>query len=197
MAVEIPGFGDKYSNYVRQLELENADIDYQDFRFSFVESDQYVVACTHSEERDGLSNELLFYRHARKFDEIVRCANALLTIDYTDILAHSILSDAYKAVGEGKNATKHSRIRTGLVQSIIDSGDGITSISAFKVIKLWEEFFVLELLGARLVQHHTEPLQDVCDIVEVEIRGSRSTVYFDISRILAGYEKLRSATNTA
>ena len=165
MAVEIPGFGDKYSNYVRLLEMENADIDYQDFRFSFVESDQYVVACTHSEERDGLSNELLFYRHARKFDEIVRCANALLTIDYTDILAHSILSDAYKAVGEGKNATKHSRIRTGLVQSIIDSGDGITSISAFKVIKLWEEFFVLVLLGARLVQHHTEPLQDVCDIV--------------------------------
>jgi hypothetical protein len=36
--IEIPGFGDKYSKYVQQLEAGHLDIDYTDFRNSFLSS---------------------------------------------------------------------------------------------------------------------------------------------------------------
>ena len=39
-SVKIPTFDDKYSEYVKKLETGQTDIDYQDFRFSFTESEQ-------------------------------------------------------------------------------------------------------------------------------------------------------------
>lgn len=39
--IEIPGFKDKYSDYVRSLENGNLNIDFSDFRSSYLNSKQY------------------------------------------------------------------------------------------------------------------------------------------------------------
>jgi hypothetical protein len=39
--IEIPAFNDKYSKYVEQLERGELNIDYSDFRNSFLDSKQY------------------------------------------------------------------------------------------------------------------------------------------------------------
>ena len=40
--IEIPPFNDKYSEYVKQLENGKTDIDYVDFRNSFLDSKQFA-----------------------------------------------------------------------------------------------------------------------------------------------------------
>ena len=42
--VSIPSFNDKYSEFVKQLESGQIDINYKDFRESFIESDQFKIA---------------------------------------------------------------------------------------------------------------------------------------------------------
>lgn len=42
--LSIPEFNDKYCEYIKKLEAGQTDIDYQDFRYSFLESEQFKVA---------------------------------------------------------------------------------------------------------------------------------------------------------
>jgi hypothetical protein len=50
--IDIPTFNDKYSEFVKNLELGKTDIDYNAFRNSFLESKQYKIK-TKSEKKYG------------------------------------------------------------------------------------------------------------------------------------------------
>lgn len=54
----VPKFGDKYSECVEQLELGNTDINYKEFRESFIESAQFKIASSKSIEFKSMKKEL-------------------------------------------------------------------------------------------------------------------------------------------
>jgi hypothetical protein len=181
-AVRIPEHGDRYSELVRTLESGQLDIDYTEFRESLIESPQFLLAS----KLDSLKKEM--YEHMRKsrFDDVIRVAKEILSRDYTDMLAHKILQQTYKQTGDTLAQRKYHDIEFGLLHSILKSGDGKTCKTAWHVVQLDEEYFILDMQGAFLLK---QTLDNGCDEMKVKTDEGKKTYYFEVTKIFEGYNK--------
>ena len=187
--VEIPNFQDDYSKYVNKLEAGNLDIDYQDFRFSFLKSKQFLIAAENSLKLNSLENEMYSQMEKYNYDEIINIAKQMLSIDYTNMLAHKILRQTYKFIGDTANAAKYKTIQFGLLNSIVKKGDGQSCNTAWPVIQLSEEYFILKMIGARLLKQSIDNQGGICDKMRVEIDDVEKTYYFETSKIFERYQQ--------
>lgn len=188
--VIIPAFNDKFSGYVKKLEAGQTDIDYQDFRFSFIESEQFKVANVKSTELDSLKKEMYLQMNKSNYQELIKVTKQILSIDYTSMIAHKILRQTYKIVGDTINAAKYKTIQFGLLNSIVKNGDGKTCSTAWPVIQIEEEYFILEMIEAKLIQQSINNDGGLCDKMDVKVDGKKKTYYFETRKIFEGYKKL-------
>lgn len=188
--VIVPNFDDKFCNYVRQLEAGLTDIDYQDFRFSFIESEQFKIASNQSNELDSLKKEMYVQINQSNYPEIIKITKQMLSIDYTSMIAHKILRQTYKIIGDTIHAAKYKTIQFGLLNSIVKKGDGKTCETAWPVIQIEEEYFILEMLDAKLQKQSIDKMGGLCDKMEVKIDGNAKTYFFETSKVFEGYKKL-------
>jgi len=115
----------------------------------------------------------------------------MLSIDYTSMLAHKILRQTFKIIGDTLNAKKYKTIQFGLLYSITESGDGKSCKTAWHVIQVSEEYFMLQMLGAELKGQSIDNSGGLCDKMEVKTEeGEEKTYYFDTSKVFEGYKKL-------
>lgn len=191
MKVIIPDFKDKYSDYVKKLETSENDIDYQDFRFSFIESEQFKIANKKSTELDNLKKEMYAQMDKSNSQEIIKITKQILSIDYTDMLAHKILRQTYKIIGDTENEAKYKTIQFGLLNSIVKKGDGKTCATAWPIIQIEEEYFILKMLDVKLQKQSIDNKGGLCDKMDVKTEnGDQKTYYFETSRVFEGYKKL-------
>jgi hypothetical protein len=188
-AVAIPRYDDKYSKLVRQLEAGKTDTNYREFRESFLESEQFKVAANQKPDLDTLRKTMRGLMKKSKYAEIVGIAKKMLSIDYTDMEAHKILQQTYKILGDTPNQKKYHDIEFGLLKSIVKNGDGKSCQTAWPVIQVTEEYFVLDMLGAKLLQQGIDTNDGSCDRMEVQTDEGKKVYYFDISRVFQGYNK--------
>lgn len=126
----------------------------------------------------------------KKFAEIIDITKKMLSIDYTDMEAHKVLQQTYKRLGDTQNSKKYHNIEFGLLNSITKNGDGKTCETAWPVIQVNEEYFILEVLRARLQRQSIDNIGGMCDKMEVQTDKGESVVYyFDISRVFEGYKR--------
>lgn len=185
--VNTPDFNDKYSDYVKKLEMGENDIDYQDFRFSFIESEQFGIANKKSNELNSLKKEMYAQMDKSNSREIIKITKQILSIDYTDMLAHKILRQTYKIIGDTENEAKYKNIQFGLLNSIIKNGDGKTCATAWPVIQLEEEYFILKMLAAKQQKQSIDHQNGLCDRIEVKTEnGELKTYYFEVSKVFEG-----------
>lgn len=187
--IVLPDFGDKYSKYVQQLEAGQLDIDYQDFRFSFLKSQQFTVALEKSSEFGKLKKEMYKQMDSSNYQEVITLSQRLLSIDYTSLIAHKILRQTYKIVGDSVHAAKYKTIELGLFNSILDHGDGTSVKTAWPVIQIDEEYFILGMLGAKLKEQALIGGKKPCDRMTVTEDGEKKVYYFDVSKVFEGYMK--------
>jgi len=186
-----PMFNDKYSGLVEQLEAGNTAINYREFRESFIESKQFKIASTKLHETDSLKKEMYAQMNISNYPEIIKITKAMLSIDYTSMLAHKILRQTYKIIGDTLNAKKYKAIQFGLLYSITDSGNGQTCETAWHVVQINEEYFILQMLGAKLLKQSIDNSGGLCDKMEVKMEdGVEKTYYFETSKVFEGYKKL-------
>ena len=188
--VIIPNFNDKYCDYIKKLEAGKTDIDYQDFRFSFIESEQFKIANEKSKDLDSLKNAMYVQMDKSNYQEIIKITKQMLSIDYTSMIAHKILRQTYQIVGDTINAVKYKTIQFGLLTSIVKKGNGQSCSTAWPVIQINEEYFILEMLGAKLQKQSIYNKGGLCDKMEVKVDGKKKTYYFETSKVFEGYEKL-------
>lgn len=188
--VEVPTYSDKYSDYVKNLEAGQTDIDYQDFRYSFIESEQFKIASQKSSVLDSLKKEMYSKMDQSEYEEIIKITKQMLSIDYTSMTAHKILRQTYKILGDTANASKYKTIQFGLLYSIVKKGDGQTCETAWPVIQLSEEYFILEMVEAELKKQSVDNEGGLCDKMEVKVDSKKKTYYFETSKIFQGYKKL-------
>ncbi len=187
--ISIPPFHDKYSELVKQLEAGKTDINYREFRESFLESKQYEVAALQGEELAQLRASLPELMKQSDFAGIIRTTRKMLSIDYTDMLAHKILRQAYKLTGDAQNAQKYHDIEFGLLKSIVDNGDGKSCRTAWPVVKIDEEYFVLQMIGATIKAQSVATDGGICDKMEVVTENGEAVYYFGISKIFERMDK--------
>jgi hypothetical protein len=186
--VAIPPYGDKYSKLVRQLEAGETNINYREFRDSFLESEQFTVAAERKPDLDSLRKAMRELMKKAKYADIVEVAKKMLSIDYTDMEAHKVLQQTYKILEDASNQKRYHDIEFGLLNSIVRNGDGKTCQTAWPVIQVAEEYFILEMLAAKLLKQSVAS-GEACDRMEVQADGAQKVYYFEISKIIKGYNK--------
>ena len=192
-AVIVPEFSDKYSNYVKQLEAGQLDIDYQDFRFSFIESEQFRIAHKMANEFEVLKTEMYDLMSDKDFPAIITITKKMLSIDYTSLIAHKVLRQTYKAMGDTLNSKLYHDIQFGLLRSIISKGDGKTCGTAWPVIQRSEEYFIIEtVFNATLLKQSAVTEGGLCDKMEVKKAKKKGIYYFETSKVSLGNKKLRA-----
>jgi hypothetical protein len=187
--VAIPEYRDKYSDFVRQLEAGKTEIDYTEFRHSFLESEQFKMIANQTPDLKTLRGKLPELMKKSSYGEIIDVAKKMLSLDYTDMGAHKILQQTYKILGDTANAKKYHDIEFGLLNSVVKKGDGKTCRSGWPVIQVEEEYFILAMLNAKVRKQSIDNTGGVCDKMEVETPEGNTTYYFEISKVFEGYKK--------
>ena len=185
----VPNDDDKYSTYVQMLENGETDIDYQDFRFSFLESKQFVIASKKSKELSDLTKKMYAEMEKSNYGEVISITKQILSIDYTNMLAHKILRQTYEIIEDTDNVQKYKTIQFGLLHSIIDNGDGKTCETAWTVIQVSEEYFILNMLETKVLMQSIYNKKGFCDKIVAMVEGKKKTYYFEISKVFEGYKK--------
>jgi hypothetical protein len=175
--IEIPPFKDKYSSYVEQLEGGKTDINYTDFRNSFLDSKQYNKK---GENYDSLKKLVYAELKNKNYEGVVRLTKAMLSIDYTSMFAHMYLQKTYKILGDTVNRNKYHAIEFGLIYSIIKSSDGLTCETGWHVTQIEEEYFIINVvLGLEFQQQEiSSSKKNTCDKMTLKAEDGKTEIYF-------------------
>jgi hypothetical protein len=132
--------------YEELLEAAKQDPDnaeYSVLRMSYSQSAGYDPFQFDSEAHGILSQAMDLENLSSAMDALTRLLNAY----YLDIHAHMLAVDVYEKLGVESKETYHMRFATGLLDSIIRSGDGTSFKKAFIVISTQEEYALLRVLS--------------------------------------------------
>jgi hypothetical protein len=131
----------------------------------------------------------------QKLDEILK-------LDFTIDTAHALRSDCLAETGNGAASSIESNIANGLIQSLMDSGDGNTEQTAYVVMTEREEMDVLAnrhlVLKIRATQIRGSNGRFYDEVQSTTAGGSAGvqTVYFDVTSFVKGRQSRMAAIDT-
>ena len=155
---------------------------FQSIRDNFAKSKEFSGTWIANAQREAL---LKTYSE-EKPQAFIQGAKVWLDKCPVDAKVHLMLASLLLRTGDYRSGAYHRSMFYGLLWSILASGDGKTPKTAFHVIASDEEYTVLNFIGAKLKQQN---LQGVNDVMEVELDGKVSVMYFDVSIGLGSLEK--------
>lgn len=189
--VLIPQHADRNSELVGLLESGTVNINYTEVRENFIESPQFVAAAKQRRQLDSLRKAISSYMDKLAYDDVIRTGKAILSIDYTDIMAHRILSQTYERTGDSLLQARYGAIGSGLMRSILDNGDGLSFKTAWHDIQVHEDYVILGKLKASLLRQSLDHKKKrPYEAMEVSTEQGKKTYYFDVTRDFEGYVKL-------
>jgi hypothetical protein len=113
----------------------------------------------------------------------LKATNHLLGLDYLDVDSHVVAACIYNRLGDETKAAYHRRFGEGILDSILQSGDGQSQDTAFTVTNVREEYAVLRALGIRPVAQRMSGQEGYLgDVFEIQAAPGADTylVYFRI-----------------
>jgi hypothetical protein len=135
----------EYATLVASLKAGNTNIDYARLRISYMDSPEYKQAKDTSDAERAMWDSL----HAKDYPKALKNAEEVLESEYVNIDAHYVAFVANEQMGTAEKADFHHAVFKGLVDSIMNSGDGLSPKTAWVVITVHEEYVVLRVLGMR------------------------------------------------
>ncbi|MEO8648747.1 MAG: DUF4919 domain-containing protein [Acidobacteriota bacterium] len=134
----------------------------------------------------------------KKFKEAIKLAEAVHKTNFVDISSHMVLALAYAELKDQPKADFHKNTYLGLVNSIINSGDGETAKTAYIVISVPEEYAILDAFeykrGTQEVVTENGHKYDVLTVTDTKT-NSPVKMYFNIDIVWKGYDKVFPKTN--
>ena len=179
-----------YEEMLAHAMAGESGVDYQALRFAYAaKSDFNPYGLTGASHRDAMFKAY----QAGDCATAVKEASQLLDVNFVNIDGHIISDMCYGRLGnEAEHAREHA-IATGLIRSIMESGDGKTEQTAFVVISVDEEYSLLRVLRLKpgrqsLVQSDGHKL-DQLDASRPD--GQTQTLFFNVDRVFAAYGNLK------
>jgi hypothetical protein len=127
---------------VARLRAGDLDVDFRSLRFACAEQ-------SHAAVNDNDVKAMIGAFDAKHYRDAVNAARKILALDYPNLQAHLIASRSYQELSNPARARLHREIATGLLRSILQSGDGKTEKTAWVVVSIEEEYWTLAALGLR------------------------------------------------
>ncbi len=131
-----------YRDLVKQAESGDLSIDFRALRFN----------CLKAKECDprGDSKDVVAMNRAmqqKEYSNAVEIAEKLISRGFPNIEAHAICAQAYRELNNPEKSKFHQDVTSGLIRSILRSGDGKTKQTSFEVIDTHEEYVMMQVLG--------------------------------------------------
>ncbi len=118
------------------------------------------------------------------FAVVLARAQEILDIEYVNHDAHRgrrVACEQLKAPCEQLSRTT----ALGLLRSVVEGGDGESCGTAWPVITIDEEYFVLRMLGAEFKQQELVSSEgNACDAMLTLYKGQEKTFYFEVTEVL-------------
>jgi len=135
----------EYATLLASLKAGNTAIDYTRLRLTYMDSPEYQQAKDTSDAEKAMWAAL----DAKDFPNALKNAEDVLASEYVNIDAHFVAYLANKEMGAADKAAFHHAVFRGLIDSIRNSGDGLSAKTAWVVISVHEEYVMLRVLGMR------------------------------------------------
>jgi Domain of unknown function (DUF4919) len=168
-----------YIDMVREVKAGDLSVDFAQMRMAYAATPEYAP--------DGGADDtqqMFALLNAKKFDDALKIANKVLEKQYVNIDAHLVASASYDGLQKASEAKLHHDIVVGLVKSILNSGSGDSTATAYKVISVEEEYSVMRVMGWRPGKQsliHEGPRSfDLMEMTDTR-DGSTVTRYFDVT----------------
>jgi hypothetical protein len=170
-----------YDSLLEQVKKSDPKADFLKLRMAFTETADYNPYDPDRKTQEEMTKAL----DRKEYDKAIELAEKVLKTSYVDLKAHSVAHRAYTALEKAGRAKFHRFVFDGLVQSILKSGDGKTTATAYVVISTDEEYTVLSELGIRrtrqaLMEEKGQKF-DRMDGVDQKSK-ERVTVYFNVTK---------------
>ncbi len=169
-----------YAHLVATLRSGDTDVDFAALRRAAVAQPRY----NGYDQLDMRAARTLL--DAQDWPGLVTLCDQQLAHDYLDLNAHLLETVADEKLARPEVADTHRRIVRGLVGAILAGGDGRSAATAYHVIGVDEEYFLLGVLHLKS-QKQSLVMQggafDVLDATDDQAR--RRDVWFDISTFFA------------
>jgi hypothetical protein len=129
---------------LQSAKLNPDETDFTKLRHAYAMSAEYRPYFPTTEEDIDDLESLIDAHKAKHFQKAITLADRLLRLNYLDIDAHIIASEAYINTGDKRKAVYHFKFATHILASVYQSGDGMSYQTAFKVVNLREEYVILQ-----------------------------------------------------
>jgi hypothetical protein len=144
-----------------------------------MDSPEYKAAKDVSKSEDSMSDAL----NKKDYPAALKDAEAVLDSDYVNIDAHYVALLANREMGAADKAEFHRAVFRGLINSILNSGDGKSQEKAWIVINVHEEYVILRVLGFKPSQqslvNQNGHSYDVMKVKKAD-DGTDQTFYFNV-----------------
>jgi hypothetical protein len=137
-----------YQTLLKRLMSFDRTVDFRALRLSYAETPDYNPYGEDKAKKSGMFEAL----RNKDYEKAVSAAQAILERKFVDIEAHFVSSIAFREMKNSEKYNFHHFVTKGLVDSILDSGDGKTSETAFVVIETGEEYTLLGMIGFEVVR---------------------------------------------
>jgi hypothetical protein len=166
--------------YATLLEVASKDINKADFaaiREAYTQSPgyaPYAPPIAIDELREALQ--------AQDWARAGYIAAELLKVDFLQTEIHGALAQVFEQGGRQDVAAWHRAFANGLVNALMNSGDGFSFETAIKVVNVREEYEVLSLLDLSVVDRRLVLYKDRhYDVFLVrDAKGQQATIHFDV-----------------
>ncbi|WP_394826619.1 DUF4919 domain-containing protein [Pendulispora albinea] len=188
-----------YEERVARIRAGDRNVDFRELRVAYLRSASYPKSKRDVDELSVLEKEMLAAVKKGDAETIIARCDAFIERDFIDLGAHRLLKHAHKQLGHRDLAEFHRFVELGLLSSITAGHDGKSPATAWHVVRIKEEYFILRMLGAepqlqrlQFIDGHNYDVMETID----EKTKQNATYYFNIDihiEALAG--RLSPGTN--
>lgn len=170
---------ESYDALVARLKSGDAKIDYTALRNAYAASPKYKP---YGGDIDDPRQAMIAAFNKSDCAKAIAEGDKILAVSYVDITTHLVLGRCYEQTNSAAKAEFHRAVAHGLMDSIMASGDGKTTKTAFIVITVTEEYDVLRASRLTLkLQSLVQADGHSYDSMQVKTEsGTDTTVYFQI-----------------
>lgn len=169
----------EYATLLASLKAGKTGIDYARLRLSYPDSPEYKAAKDTSDAEKAMFEAL----NKKDYPTALKEAEEVLEIEYVNIDAHYVALVANREMGATEKSEFHRTIFRGLLNSIRNSGDGLSIEKAWVVITVHEEYVLLRALGygppEQSLMHKDGHSYDVMKVKSTK-DGTEQTFYFNV-----------------
>ena len=137
-----------YETLLEKVKQQDQKVDFSELRMTYTETAAYSPYGGDAESRKAMFAAL----KAQEYEKVLASAEQVLAKNYLDINGHFGCFAAHRRLGHEDKAAYHRYVFEGLLNSIKNSGDGLTMEKAFVVISTDEEYAYFNWIGLRVSQ---------------------------------------------